>query len=68
MALENNDNPPFDITMKALSVRQPYAEEIMRGIKKAEYITVPTNFRGRVYIYVSNTLEKNEIPRLKNKK
>jgi hypothetical protein len=58
--MESNENQPFDKTMKTLSVRQPYAEEIMRGIKKEEYRSIPTNFRGRVYIYASNTLADEE--------
>lgn len=45
---------------KAISVRQPYAELIMMGIKIEEYRSIPTNIRGRVYIYASNTLEKDE--------
>jgi hypothetical protein len=28
----------------------------MRGIKREEYRTIPTNERGRVYVYASNTL------------
>jgi hypothetical protein len=40
---------------KALSIRQPYAEMILRGIKKIEYRTMRTNIRGRVYIYASLT-------------
>lgn len=39
----------------ALSVRQPFAEQIMRGTKKIEYRSVKTNIRGRVYIYASLT-------------
>ena len=38
---------------KALSIKQPYAEEILRGIKKIEYRTVATHFRGRFHIYAS---------------
>jgi ASCH domain len=37
----------------ALSVRQPYAELILRGTKKIEYRSVPTSKRERVYIYAS---------------
>ncbi|MBP8261874.1 MAG: ASCH domain-containing protein [Verrucomicrobia bacterium] len=37
----------------AISVRQPYAEVILRGIKKIEYRSIPTNIRGRVYVYAS---------------
>ena len=39
--------------MRALSIRQPYAEFILRGIKKVEYRSRPTNIRSRVYIYAS---------------
>jgi len=37
----------------ALSVRQPFAEQIMRGTKRIEYRSIPTRIRGRVYIYAS---------------
>lgn len=39
--------------MIALSVRQPYAELILRGEKRIEYRKVPTNFPKRVYIYAA---------------
>jgi len=41
--------------MRALSIRQPYAEQIMRGTKKIEYRSRPTKIRERVYIYASLT-------------
>ncbi len=41
---------------RALSVRQPYAELILRGTKKIEYRSQPTKIRERVYIYASQTL------------
>jgi hypothetical protein len=38
--------------MRALSIRQPYAEEILRGIKTVEYRTRPTKIIDkRFYIY-----------------
>ena len=37
----------------ALSIRQPYCEQILRGIKKAEYRSLPTNIRGQVYVYAA---------------
>jgi predicted transcriptional regulator len=37
----------------ALSVRQPFAEQILRGTKKIEYRSIRTNIRGRVYVYAS---------------
>lgn len=41
--------------MPALSIRQPHAEQILRGKKKIEYRNMPTNKRERVYIYASMT-------------
>jgi ASCH domain len=45
---------------RALSIRQPYAEMILRGTKKLEYRTIPTNIRERVYIYASKTPGEEE--------
>ena len=39
--------------MRALSIRQPRAEAIMRGVKTIEYRSRATRIRGRVYIYAS---------------
>lgn len=39
--------------LKAISLRQPWAEEIMLEIKKIEYRHSPTKHRGRIYIYAS---------------
>ena len=47
--------------MPALSVRQPYAEQIMRGTKKIEFRSMPTKRRGRVYIYASMTPGPAEV-------
>lgn len=39
--------------MKALSIRQPWAELIMRGIKTVEFRSRPTMVRGRIHIYAA---------------
>jgi len=39
--------------LRALSVRQPFAELIMRRKKRFEYRSRATNVRGRVYVYAS---------------
>jgi hypothetical protein len=39
--------------MKALSIRQPHAEAIMRGVKPIEYRSRSTKIRGQNYIYAS---------------
>ena len=38
---------------RALSIRQPYAEQILRGTKKYEFRNRPCRVRERVYIYAS---------------
>lgn len=38
---------------RALSIRQPHAEQILRGKKKIEYRSRPTNIRERVYVYAT---------------
>ena len=40
---------------RAFSVRQPFAAEIMCGIKKIEYRTRSTSRRGRVYVYATKS-------------
>ncbi len=45
-------SPSILLFMRALSIRQPYAEEILRGIKTIEYRTRSTRLIGkRFYIY-----------------
>ncbi len=39
--------------MKALSIRQPHAEAIMRGVKPIEFRSRSTKIRGQIYIYAS---------------
>ena len=42
--------PPI---IRAISIRQPFVEQILRGTKKAEYRSRRTNIRERVYLYAS---------------
>jgi predicted transcriptional regulator len=39
--------------IRAISIRQPWVELILRGVKKKEYRSQPTNIRERVYLYAS---------------
>jgi hypothetical protein len=40
--------------MRALSLRQPYVEQVLRGIKKIEYRSSPTRIIGeQFYLYAS---------------
>lgn len=40
---------------RAISIRQPYCDQILRGIKLSEYRSRRTNLRERVYLYASLT-------------
>ena len=44
--------------MKTLSVRQPWANLIVHGLKDIENRTWRTNFRGRILIHAPKTIEK----------
>lgn len=46
---------PADSAMIALSIRQPYAEQIMTGEKEIEYRQQRTKIRGRIYVYACKT-------------
>lgn len=48
--------PPVELLDRALSIRQPYVELILRGMKKVEYRTRVTHVCERVYLYASLTL------------
>lgn len=38
---------------RAISIRQPFVELILQGVKREEYRSRPTNIRERVYLYAS---------------
>jgi hypothetical protein len=49
--------------MRALSIRQPYAELILRGIKTAELRTISTRIVGeRFYIYAAKAKAVPPVP------
>ncbi len=47
----------MDKSMRALSIRQPHAEAIMRGAKVIEFRSRLTHIRERFYVYASMTPE-----------
>jgi hypothetical protein len=40
---------------RAISIRQPYVELILRGVKKAEYRSRLTHIRERIYLYAAKS-------------
>jgi hypothetical protein len=53
-----------NVPTRALSIRQPYVEMILRGIKTIEYRSQPTKIRERVYLYAS--LQPGNYSKVKN--
>ncbi|HWA34712.1 MAG TPA: ASCH domain-containing protein [Cyclobacteriaceae bacterium] len=45
---------------RAISIRQPFVEQILQGKKKFEYRTIPTKIRERVYIYASMKIREED--------
>ena len=41
--------------IRAISIQQPYVEEILRGVKRYEYRSRRTHIREKVYLYASQT-------------
>lgn len=48
--------------MKALSIRQPWAWEIVQGVKVVEFRSWKTHYRGRFLIHASKTIDKKRLP------
>src|SRR5262245_38747374 len=42
----------------ALGIQQPWAELILRGVKRIEVRRVPTRVRGPIYLYASKTFSR----------
>lgn len=49
---------------RAISIRQPHAEEILRRRKRNEYRSWLTHVRGRVYLYACLRADDNNIKAL----
>ena len=47
--------------MKVISIKQPYASLIAYGIKKYEFRTWKTNYRGEVLIHASKSLDEKAV-------
>ena len=56
--------PAFRVkrSMKALSVRQPWAWLIVNGYKDIENRTWSTDFRGRVYVHAGRKIKSGIMP------
>lgn len=52
--------------MKVLTIKQPWASLIIEGYKKYEFRSWKTNYRGKILIHASLSLEKDMLKRFEN--
>ncbi len=50
--------------MKAITIRQPWATLIMQGVKRYEFRSWKTNYRGEVLIHAGKGIDKEAVERL----
>ena len=47
--------------MKVITLRQPWATLVAEGIKKYEFRSWKTNYRGKILIHAGKSIDKKEI-------
>ena len=52
--------------MKVLTLRQPWATLVAEGIKKYEFRTWKTNYRGKILIHAGAGVDKKEMAKFKD--
>lgn len=50
--------------MKVLTIKQPWATLIMQGIKRFEFRSWKTNYRGDILIHAGKVIDKEAVERL----
>ena len=54
------------IKLKVLTLRQPWATLVAEGIKKYEFRSWKTNYRGKVLIHVGTGIDKEDMKKYEN--
>ena len=52
--------------MKVITIRQPWATLIAEGIKRYEFRSWKTNYRGKILIHAGASIDKEEMKKFKN--
>ena len=52
--------------MKVITLRQPWATLVAEGIKKYEFRSWKTNYRGKLLIHAGSGVDKKEMERFKS--
>ena len=54
------------IKLKVLTLRQPWATLVAEGIKKYEFRSLKTNYRGKILIHAGIGIDKEDMKKYKN--
>ena len=54
------------IKLKVLTLRQPWATLVAEGIKKYEFRSWKTNYRGKVLIHAGTGIDKEDMKKYEN--
>lgn len=54
------------IKLKVLTLRQPWATLVAEGIKKYEFRSWKTNYRGKILIHAGTGIDKEDMKKYKN--
>lgn len=52
--------------MKVLTLKQPWATLVAKGIKKYEFRSWKTNYRGKILIHAGTGIDKKELEKFKD--
>lgn len=52
--------------MKVLTLKQPWATLVAEGIKKIEFRSWKTNYRGKILIHAGASIDKEELKKFSN--
>lgn len=52
--------------MKVLTLKQPWATLVAEGIKRYEFRSWKTNYRGKILIHAGSGIDKKEMEKYKN--
>lgn len=52
--------------MKVITIKQPYASLIVEGLKKYEFRTWKTNYRGKILIHAGKSVDKKAMKKFQS--
>lgn len=56
----------WGVSIKVLTLKQPWATLVAEGIKKYEFRSWKTNYRGKILIHAGTGIDKKELEKFKD--